>query len=346
MRNALFIFLLSILICSCVFFSCTSKKPPATGPGQAAVNPEDFTEEDAAGAEQFKQQIEQMRVEVKQKRRTYLLGPGDIIKLTVWMHEDLSKEGVIRDDGTYHVHLVGNVNTEGMTVTQFQATVTKALAEYVQKPQVDAEIITYNSKFFYLVGQLREPGLYPITATTTVMEAISQGKGFTEKANLGEAYLIHNKDIVPVDFVSLFKSGRMENNIHLDDGDVIYVPSTDISRVYVMGEVQRPAAVPVRTGRISLAEAISEAGGFNETTAFKSAIRIIRGNFTNPEVLEVNFNDIVKGKAVDYVYLKPGDIVYVPASGLAKWDRVMGLILPSLSRLVVDAAAIDSLTNE
>ena len=345
MRKAPFIFLLIVLLCLCVF-SCTPKKPLATDPGQTAVDPEDFTEEDEAGAEQFKQQIEKMRVEVKQSRRTYVLGPGDIVRLTVWMHEDLSKEGVIRDDGTYHVHLAGNVKAEGMTVTEFQTYVTDKLAEYVQKPQVDAEIVTYNSKFFYLIGQLREPGLYPITATTTVMEAISRGKGFTEKANLGEAYLIHNKEIVPVDFVSLFKKGQMENNIHLDDGDVIYVPNMEISRVYVMGEVLRPTAVPIRTGRISLAEAISVAGGFNETTAYKSAIRIIRGDFSNPEVLEVNFNDIVKGKAVDYVYLKPGDIVYVPASGLAKWDRVMGLILPSLSRLVVDAAAIDSLTNE
>jgi polysaccharide export outer membrane protein len=137
----------------------------------------------------------------------------------------------------------------------------------------------------------------------------------------------------------------MENNVHLDDGDVIYVPSIDYARVYVLGEVLRPMAVPVRTGRISLAEAVAEAGGFNETTAYKSQIKIIRGGMADAQVFTVNFNDMVKGKVPDYAMLKPGDIVYVPSSGLAKWDRVMGLIMPSLSRIIIDAAAINAMTN-
>ena len=133
--------------------------------------------------------------------------------------------------------------------------------------------------------------------------------------------------------------------LRLEDGDVVYIPSIDISRVYVLGEVLRPAAVPIRTGKITVAEAIAEAGGFNEITAYKSAIKIIRGSLYNPEVYTLNFKEVIKGKQADLAVLKPGDIVYVPSSGLTKWDRVLGQILPSLSRIVVDATAIDSLTN-
>jgi len=296
-------------------------------------------------SEGLKDTYDNMLVKERIKRRTYLIGPGDVLRLKVWMREDLSKEGVVQDDGAFFVPLAGNLKAEGKTVTDFQKELTEALAEYIRSPQVDIEIHTYNSKFFYLIGQIREPGHYPITASTTVMQAITTGKGFTDKANLGQAYLIHKNQIVPVDFVALFEKGRMENNIHLDDGDVIFIPNVEFARVFVLGEVLRPSAVPVRTRNISVSEAISMAGGFNEVTAYKSNIKIIRGDLANPQVFTLNYTEVLKGNIADIPVLQPGDIVYVPSSGIAKWDRVMGLILPNLSRLVVDAAAIDSLTN-
>ena len=350
------IILLSVVVfATCLLnFGCSKNIPlsklslaMATPSPLESANPAllDIASTDEGESAGLKETYDSMRVEARHKRRTYLIGPGDILHLKVWMREDLSKDGVVRDDGTFFVPLAGNMKAEGKTVTDFQAELTQALAEYLRGPQVDLEITTYNSKFFYLIGQVREPGHYAITATTTVMQAITTGKGFTDKANLGQAYLIHKNQIVPVDFIALFEKGRMENNLHLDDGDVIFVPSVEYARVYVLGEVLRPSAVPVKTGRISVVEAVAMAGGFNETTALKSNIKIIRGEISNPQVYTLNFMEVLKGNTADAAVLQPGDIVYVPSSGITKWDRVMGQILPSMSRIVVDAAAIDAMTN-
>ena len=332
--------------------ACASKtQKPNTNPAQGASNgletalPDDLVSLDESDSENLKKEVEKVQAEVSRKRRVYLIGPEDMLRVTIWMREDLSKEGAVRDDGTFFVPLAGNMKAQGLTVTQFQKSLIEALSEFLRAPQVDVEIVEYKSKVYFLAGQFREPGMYPIKATTTLMEAVSVGKGFSERANIGDAYLVHSGDIVPVNFIALFKQGQMQYNFHLDDGDVIYVPNSDMTRVYVLGEVLRPSAVPIRTGRITVAEAVAEAGGFNEITAYKSAIKIIRGSLAEPEVYTVNFKQALKGKSAQQIYLQPGDIVYVPSSGLAKWDRVLGQILPSLSRIVVDAAAINSLTN-
>lgn len=307
--------------------------------------PEDLVKKDAEGSDTLKTEAEKLRAAASRQRRTYLIGPEDVLRVKVWMREDLSKEGAVRDDGTFFVPLAGNMKAEGLTATQFQTALIQQLAQYLRSPQVDVEIIEYKSKVYYLVGQFREPGMYPVKATTTLMEAVTSAKGFSDRANVGQAYLLHQGNIVPVDFVALFKQGQMQYNVHLDDGDVVYVPNMDLTRVYVLGEVLRPTAVPIRAGRITVAEAIAEAGGFNEVTAYKNGVRIIRGSLAEPEVYTVNFHEAMKGRSAQAILLEPGDIVYVPSSGLAKWDRVLGQILPSLSRIVVDAAAIDSLTN-
>ena len=126
---------------------------------------------------------------------------------------------------------------------------------------------------------------------------------------------------------------------------MIFLPSIDDAKVFVLGEVNHAMSVPMLHRRMTLSEAIAEAGGFNEITAYKRGIKIIRGGLANPQVFTVNYEDILRGRRPDVAYLRNGDIVFVPAGGLTKWDRVLGQLLPNLSRIVVDAAAVDSLTH-
>jgi polysaccharide biosynthesis/export protein len=335
---------LSALILVCAV-GCAKDGGAVQASPENGVQAEQLPVADEADSAALKAAVGQMQQDESQRRRTYRIGPEDVLRVTVWMREDLSKEGKVKDDGTFFVPLIGNQQAEGRTVAEFQQQLTVAMTEYLRRPQLDVEIIQYQSKVFYLAGQIREPGVYPIKATTTLMEAVSSGKGFTDKANLGDAYLIHNRQVVPVDFQGVFKGGRLEGNLHLDDGDVIYVPSMETTRVYVLGEVLRPAAVPIRGGKITLAEAIAEAGGFNNVSAYTKGIKVIRGNLSDPRVYTIDFTETLRKGRGMVAFLEPGDIVFVPASGLAKWDRVMGQILPSLSRIVVDAAAIDAISN-
>lgn len=318
-----------------------------TGAAPELANDEAWWEDalDPAGEQAIREQAVSLVDRQRQRRQDYRLGPEDQLRITVWSRPDLSKETRIRPDGILFIPLVGNITAAGMTVAELQDYITSHLSRVLRNPQVDIEIIEYASKVYYLLGQVVKPGMYPVTATTNVLEGIAVGGGPTEKANLGGAYLIRDGVVVPINFYSLLEQGDMSQNLMLADGDIIYVPSIENARVYVLGEVNSPAAVPMRSSRMRLSEAIAAAGGFNETTAYKRGVKIIRGGLSEPKVYTVNYDDILRGRRPDIAFLRNGDIVFVPASGLTKWDRVLGQLLPNLSRIVVDAAAVDALTR-
>jgi polysaccharide biosynthesis/export protein len=334
--------------------ACANTGPQATLPADGSAKekgPEDFTADKAPPAPspsvdpELVAGVTQMVEEARRQRNTYKIGPDDLLRLGIWQRQDLSKEGVVRDDGTFFVPLAGNVPVADLSLAEAQEKIRQALLKYIKVPQVDLEVKEYRSQLFFANGQFRTPGSYPIKGTTTVLEAIGAAGGINDDANLSGAYLVRGGKVIPIDFISLFTRGQMAQNIPLADGDLLYVPSINSSRVFVLGEVMRASGVFVRTGKITLAQAIADAGGFDETTANKKAIKIIRGGLGSGQVIEVDFTDVIKGRRADLMMLQPGDIVYVPASGLAKWDRALSQILPNLSRIVVDAAAVDTLTK-
>jgi polysaccharide biosynthesis/export protein len=319
----------------------------------AKATPDDFEADQAwwdglqtpEDQQAIRESAKEMVDTVRKRRPTYRLGPDDMVRVSVWNRPDLSKEGRVRPDGNYFLPLVGNLKAAGLTAGEFQALLGKHLGRLLRDPQVDVEIVEYASKVYYVFGQVLRPGVFPVKATTTVLEGVASSGGPTEKSNLGGAYLIRGNVVVPIDFYALFERGDIEQNLLLADGDIIYIPNIADAKIYVLGEVNAASAVPMRGRRMRLSEAIALAGGFNETTAFKRGIKIIRGSLTNPQVYTINYEDVRRGKVPDVDFLQNGDIVYVPAGGLTKWDRVLGQLLPNFSRIVLDAAAIDSLSG-
>ncbi|NLH49539.1 MAG: hypothetical protein GX444_13210 [Myxococcales bacterium] len=304
---------------------------------EQTAKPEDESE--------LRQKVRGLVDHIRERRVDYLLGAEDVVRITVWNRVDLSKETRIRPDGTLFMPLVGNVKAEGLTITQLQESLRQQLGRVLRDPQVDVEIKEYGSKVYYVFGQAIKPGVYPVRATTTLLEGVATAGGPADKANLGYSYLIRGGLVVPIDFYALFERGDISQNLLLADGDIIYLPSIEDAKIYVLGEVNAAAAVPMRSHSMRLSEAVALAGGFNETTAFKRGIKVIRGSLANPRVYTVDYQEVMRGEKPDVPFLQNGDIVFVPASGLTKWDRVLGQLLPNLSQIVLDAASIDSLTR-
>jgi len=277
--------------------------------------------------------------------REYLVGPGDVLAVSVWMRQDLSRETPVRPDGTLFVPLAGNVPAAGRTPAEIAKDLTERLSRYLRNPQVDVVVTEYGSRSFTVLGELRQPGDYPVLADTDLLGGIAAAGGFNEEANLAEATIVRDGSVLPIDFYGLFRRGRTGQNIYLADGDFIYVPSRETSRVYVLGEVNQPQVVQVTEGSLTVGEAVARAGGFDENTAFKANLKVIRGGLGDPEVYTVDFNRVLRGEQADSFLLRSGDIVFVPASGIAKWDRILSQLLPNLSRIIVDAAAVQSLTK-
>lgn len=276
----------------------------------------------------------------KQTHIEFTLGKGDVLSVSVYNEPDLSVTGVpIRPDGKISFPLVGDVVAEDRSVEQVKDELTTRLRKYLKAPQVSVIVQQFASLEYTLTGEVVHPGVYPLVTNVTLTGALAKAGGFTkgqfhassvELADLTHAFISRDKQPLPVDFVALFRDGDLRYDIPLHPGDYIYVPSGLSKEIYVLGEVQRPDLFAFRED-MQLSKALTIAKGFT-VDADLSQVHIARGSLSDPELFVIDMEKVFKGKETD-VELEPGDIVYVPPSGLTEWSRILNRIMPSIQAI-------------
>ena len=265
----------------------------------------------------------------------YHIGPRDVLTLTIYAAGERQQQLdlTVSPSGTINVPLLGNVQAAGLTLGSLEKSIYDPLArDYFVDPQVTLNIKEYHSLRYYISGAVRNPGLYEMTARTTLMELIAKAGGVTaERGNV--AYVLRGADgnggvnsktgdqavanePLKVDLQSLLDKGDMSRNFLLQIGDVVYIPlerSLDLgeSKIYVEGEVNRPGVYTFQPGLKTLNACIM-AGGFDKFAA-PNRTRIIREADKEKSVIKINLNDVKKGEVRD-IELKPGDRIHVPES--------------------------------
>ena len=128
----------------------------------------------------------------------------------------------------------------------------------------------------------------------------------------------------------------MSQNRLLQHNDIIHVPRNDATKVFVMGEVNNPATLPINRSGLTLAEALANVGGFNEMTAEASGIFVLRASNDNTKIADVYQLDASNAIALilaTQFQLKPMDLVYVTSAPIARWNKVISLLLPTVGGL-------------
>ncbi|VAX34334.1 hypothetical protein MNBD_NITROSPIRAE03-1342 [hydrothermal vent metagenome] len=280
------------------------------------------------------------RDEVLEGQEEYYLGYHDIMRITVFGRQDsvkgatdITRDTEIRNDGMISYPLIGDTKAAGLTIPQLQRNIVEKLKEYIVAPKVDIQIIKYASRDVSILGEVKVPHVIYLKGRTTLLEAIANAGGLTEKANLKGAYIIRKNKIIPIDLYALMTEGDLQYNVEVRRKDIIYIPNVQDQRVYVIGEVKKPTIVPFAGKILRVAEAIASAGDF-EISAKKSNIKIIRGGLENPTVITVDFNKITNGDLEENIALNSEDIVYVPASFVGEWNKILKQITPSLQTLL------------
>lgn len=272
----------------------------------------------------------------------YRLGANDIIAVTVYLHPDLSAPApgvggnvggvLITSDGTAELPLIGNIMLGGMTLDQARQAITSAYASYVQDPKVAVQLVEAQSLSYYLLGAFTQPGVkYPVHQLT-LLEALALGGSVDiPKADLYQAYVAQGSVKLPVDLYALLINGDLSQNILLASGDAIVIPSSETENAFVFGAVTKPGAVEFQSGGLSLLQALSVAGMDlpSYTDAQLSKIHIIRAHGRSAQFIIVDAKATMDGRALPFA-LEPGDIVFVPPTGVATWNQVLSEILPSL----------------
>jgi polysaccharide export outer membrane protein len=247
----------------------------------------------------------------------YLLGPEDTVQITVFRHDELSMETTIGPTGQISYYLIGDIQAAGLTPFELRDKIREELREFLREPEVVVRVTEPRSRKIFILGQVKNPGVYPMRSELTLLEAISGAGGVTPDAYLSGAYVVREGKILLVNFFELLEKGNTEENVPLMVGDVIYIPNNKDQKVFVLGEVNKQSAIPT-SDRMTLFEAIAEAGGFTHD-ANKKSILVMRGNLSEPDIMEINagYMDLAKN-----IPLERGDIIYVPNSAFVDAERI------------------------
>jgi len=281
--------------------------------------------------------VERVATELPVQKDEYRIGANDVLNITVLGHEEFSSPRdfnrgivgtVVKKDGNIWVPILGRVPAAGSTVEEFHEILTRHLAGYLNDPQVSVDILKYESQKFFVLGEVKEPGAFPVDGDTTLLEAIGMAKGVLPDGNLDGAYVVRGDTLLPINLADLLLRGDTRRNVFMRHGDLIFVPSAADQTVYVLGEVREPGAIQIRNSRLSLAHAIAEAGGVLVVEARRSSIKLIRGNWQEPTIYTLDYDTVLESG--DRILLRPGDRVVVAPTTLTVMSRYMQQILPFL----------------
>jgi polysaccharide export outer membrane protein len=289
--------------------------------------------------------------------KKYLLGPGDVLDLRVYNEPQFNGTLIVNDEGMLEVPFVETpIPAQCRSDREIKVDVVKALAKYLNKPQVSLQVREMRSRPPAVVfGAVRSPSRVQMQRRAHLLDLLATSGGITEAAG-GDVQIFHTEPVmcpepedvvaVPIDTykpsdptqigydiysVRELKDGKKEANPVIRPGDIVIVQ--EALPVYIMGAVRSPQGLYLKNG-MQLKQAIAMVGGLNKE-AKASAVVIWRKKKgqPEPEKLIINYNDIKKEKAKD-IDLQPYDIVEIPDNSGSALMTLRGMLMGTIGSSV------------
>ena len=248
-------------------------------------------------------------------RDDYIIGVQDSVNVTVWENADLTGKFTVQPDGAITLPLVGRVKAAGLSLSGFEMQLTRALADgFLIEPRVAVTLDAHRGRRIFIFGAVSSPGAYALPEGQTLIEALVRAgyatasqvvvvrpkrpsSGPTLPENAGDA------EVIRINLKELEKDveqGSLARNIPLQDGDTVFIPRSDPTRIFVTGQIRTPGAYSI-TENTSVLQALALAGGVTESAAI-NRLRIMRIVDGKQKTLNVKITDTVQ----------PGDTLVVP----------------------------------
>jgi polysaccharide export outer membrane protein len=236
----------------------------------------------------------------------YLIGDGDTLDISVWGVPELSGPVTVRPDGKITLNAAGDIVASGLSPAQLSATLTEILKDYVKKPIITVRVTQITNNKVYVSGDGVPSSTVFLTGRSTLFQLLCSLPNL-EKGDLRRAYLIRDKKRINVNFHALLMEGDFSQDLDLKANDILFIPSQELSKIYVLGAVKEPKFIYFRDG-MKVLDAIIEAGGFSEY-AKANSVTVHRGEEQKIEVLG---KELLKGRdTTQNIPLQPGDYVTV-----------------------------------
>ena len=302
----------------------------------------------------------------------YHVAPQDILGITVWDHPELTTPNgstlssggnttqsiggalqqpytqalpgqadpygqTVAPDGTIYFPFVGRIRASGRTTAQIRDELGKKLIPYIRDPQVDVRVLSYRSQKVQVTGDVKTPGPLALSdVPLTLVDAITRSGGSSDNADLQRVRLTRKGKLYVLDANRMLDKGDATQNVMLEPGDIVNVPDRSDTRIFVMGEVKTPIPVPMNKGELTIADALTQAGGILDTDANPRQIYVMRGMKEKPTTPDVYRLDMTQPDAImlsSQFQLQPMDVVYVGTAASTTFNRVLQQVLPTVQTL-------------
>jgi len=283
----------------------------------------------------------------------YRIGVGDALYITVWDHPELTSPAgsqqqasangrLVRADGTLFYPYAGLVAAAGMTIEQLRVALAGKLTKYVEKPQVDVSVISYGAQRVTLRGAFVKTDPQPITVSPMSLGQVIGAAGInTDQADLSNLTLTRDGHEYRLDLDALSRTPHGLDDIWMKTGDQIFLPYNDRKEVYVLGEVVHPLAIPFKTSSLTLTQVLGRASGLNQLTSKGRAVYVIRGVADMEKepatIFQLNAQSPAAFALASEFAVHPGDVVFVGAADVTRWNRFLSQLLP-ISGIIQNAA--------
>jgi len=270
----------------------------------------------------------------------YRLNPGDILSFQLWAYPEISAVPTASDNnngyqidrnGYIQFPFINRYKAAGKTLPQVNQEVRRLLIPYLNNPDVVVRVISYQGQRYSVVGNVKSAGQFYLTdQPVSVYTALGLAGGINEQGDSTSIQLVRQGVTYDLNTIALEKAGYSLHKLLIQPNDTLYISPRENQKIYVMGEAGTNKPLPIRDQGMTLADVLGESEGINPYSANPSRIYVLRGNSDNKmtEIYHLSLKNLGDFGLAKQFKMNSNDIVYVDATGLTRWERVVSQILP------------------
>ena len=234
----------------------------------------------------------------------YRLGPGDVVRISVYQSPDLTLETRVGEAGTISYPLIGSVRIGGLGVTQAEKAIADALrtGNFLRQPQVSLMVVQVRANQVSVLGQVGKPGRFPIETADMRLSDLLATAGGIAAGGADIITLVGTRNGQPfrkeMDLQGVIRSERRADDLFVQNGDVLYVDRAPV--IYIYGEVQRPGTLRLERG-MSLMQVLAASGGITQRGTEKGMRIHRKGADGKTQVIQPTMDDTLRADDVVYV---------------------------------------------
>lgn len=284
-------------------------------------------------------------------QRQYNLSPGDILSIYLWAYPELTPSSTnasgedsarasgyqVDQSGYIQFPIVGRYKAAGKSLAQVNRELRSQLSRYLKTPDVIVRVLSYQGQRYSVQGNVMKGGQFYLSdQPISVYTALGMAGGVNaQQGDNASVTLVRQGRSYNLNTIELERAGLSLHNLLIRPNDTLYVNNRENQKIYVMGESGKNQSLPMRDQGMSLSDVLGESLGLNPLSASRSKIYVVRSqaNSVHTEVYHMDLTSIADFGLANQFKMRSNDIVYVDASGLARWQRVVNQMIPFSSVL-------------